>query len=133
MELEVGMYVRTKITDNCNCVYIRKITEIDTGKALLNQICIDEDIIDGWGDERIWIDVEDISKASHNIIDLIEVGDYVNGYLVNEVYNPTGNEVFRIEIERDTLKGHIISDNSQIKSIVTKEQFLSMEYKVGEQ
>lgn len=68
--------------------------------------------------------------SSPNIIDLIEVGDYVNGYLVTDVYKPDGNEVFRIEIERDTLKGHIIDKSSQIKSIVTKEQMEQMEYKV---
>ena len=78
-------------------------------------------------------DVIEIIKSSHNIIDLIEVGDYVNGYLVTDVYKPEGNEVFRIEIERDTLKGHIIDKSSQIKSIVTKEQFESIEYKIGEQ
>lgn len=70
--------------------------------------------------------------ASYKLIDLIDKGDYVNGYLVNFVYKPNGEEVFRIEIERDTLKGHIITKSENIKSIVTKEQFSSMKYEVGE-
>lgn len=75
-----------------------------------------------------------IVKSSPNIIDLIEDGDYVNGYLIEKVY-----DVF--EISHHKLKeAHIryadedfISQlyDTQIKSIVTKEQFSSMEYKVN--
>ena len=128
MRLEVGMYVRTKISDNCNCVYIRKITEIDDERYFFNQICVDEDVVDGWGDERIWIDVEDISKASHNIIDLIEVGDYVNGLLVTRICED--NETNKKYIN---LYGSISEwEEDDIKSIVTKEQFECISYMVGE-
>ena len=68
--------------------------------------------------------------ASHNLIDLIEVGDYVNGYLVRFVYRPNGDETFRIEIEKDGLKDHIISNSNNIKSILTKEQYENNCYKV---
>lgn len=67
-------------------------------------------------------------KSSYNLIDLIEEGDYVNGYLVTFVYKPYGDKVIRIELERDTLKGHIISNSKRIKSVVTKEQFESVKY-----
>lgn len=136
MILEAGMYVRTKITDNCNCVYIRKITEIDNGKALINQICIDEDVFDGWGDERIWIDIEDISKASHSLLGndkepcLIEPGDYVNGEKVIEQ-----NDDLYIKIYNDFYDMYElckITSLANINSIVTKEQFEVMQYKVGE-
>ena len=63
MKLEVGMYVRTK--DNG----IKKINGLYS-KAIFT-------------DTYIRIENKDISKASHNIIDLIEVGDYVNGYKVS--------------------------------------------------
>lgn len=60
-------------------------------------------------------------KSSSNIIDLIEVGDYVNGYEVTS---------------KDQFLGFGNYDwymtNNEIKSIVTKEQFNSMEYKIGE-
>ena len=61
-------------------------------------------------------------KSSPNIINLIEVGDYVNGEIVNEIWKNlvlVGQECRPI-------------NEKYIKSIVTKEQFESMEYKVGE-
>ena len=125
MELKEGMYVKTKITDNCNCVYIRKIIEIEDDSVFnYNQIYIDEAVVDGWGDDRIVIDVEEISKASNNIIDLIEIGDYVNGYKVNRIEE---NYVVINEI----WTGRELLKNEDIKSILTKEQFESMSYKVN--
>ena len=52
----------------------------------------------------------------------IEVGDYVNGEKVTDTWN--GNRI-------ETHRSNFHEDN--IKSIVTKEQFESMEYKVGEE
>ena len=66
-----------------------------------------------------------IEKSSPNIIDLIEVGDYVNGWKVTQITN----SYIEICWGRDSDE-FIKSEN--IKSIVTKEQFKSMEYKVGE-
>ena len=62
-----------------------------------------------------------IVKSSPNIIDLIEVGYYVNGL-----------KVVKIENNILTMQGltHNIGEED-IKSIVTKEQFESIEYKVG--
>ena len=59
--------------------------------------------------------------SSPNIIDLIEVGDYVNGYKVTskDQFLGFGNHDWYMT-------------NDEIKSIVTKEQFESMEYKVGD-
>lgn len=72
-----------------------------------------------------------IIKSSPNIIDLIEVGDYVNGKLVTtaeDVYTTDniyiGKEVF---VNYEEL---IIEED--IKSIVTHEQFSQMEYRIGE-
>lgn len=66
---------------------------------------------------------KDLPKSSPNIIDLIEVGDYVNGLKVEKKYED------RVVINtRDEI---IVWFEYQIKSIVTKEQFKSMEYKVG--
>lgn len=65
-----------------------------------------------------------VVKHSKNIIDLIEVGDYVNGHLV-------------LKVEEDGFllvddKGYTHLAPINIKSIVTKEQFASMEYKIKE-
>ena len=75
------------------------------------------------------VDINKI-KYSPNIIDLIEVGDYVNGYKVLFIDNDLGGEknikCINNEEERECFY------NEDIKSILTKEQFESMEYKVGE-
>ena len=62
-------------------------------------------------------------KASHNIIDLIEVGDYVNGSKVINI----GKETKTIFCEL----GHLTEEyHCKIKSIVTKEQFEAIKYEV---
>ena len=71
---------------------------------------------------------EDIIKSSPNIIYLIEVGDYVNGY---PVFNIEFFEDGKFEIELS--ETYYVDKVEDIKSIVTKESFESMEYKVGEQ
>ena len=122
MKLEEGMYVRLD-----RCQGIAKIDEYDDD---IKRFKLDKVIYDEYVEETFVLDESDIIKASENMIDLIEDGDYVNGYLVTFVYKPDGDKVFRIELERDTLKGHIISKSEQIKSVVTKEQFESIKYEV---
>lgn len=69
-----------------------------------------------FGDEKC------IIKSSPNIIDLIEVGDYVNGNKVDA----KGNK-YVIFYDGD---GDIEVFENDIKSIVTKEQFKEMEYRL---
>ena len=67
-----------------------------------------------------------IIKSSSNIIDLIEVGDYVNGLQVYETgtFGHNGKTFCR-------LYGNVAPFyEDDIKSIVTKEQFKAMEYKI---
>lgn len=64
-------------------------------------------------------------KSSPNIIDLIQVGDYVNGYLVIE--KDINNELRYIDLKNRDMKYAKYLD---IKSILTKEKFESMEYKI---
>ena len=121
-EIEVGEYVRT-ILGNITKVVAVKDTVVWT-----------DDFIDGFGKyhEGI-IKTTDIVKRSKNIIDLIEVNDYVNGEIVlkdnldNLVICPTiiSNGLYNTA---ETYKSKI--KNIDIKSIVTKEQFKSMEYEV---
>lgn len=76
--------------------------------------------------EELFVDI--VEKSSPNIIDLIEVGDYVNGLFICNICTDfegkkrlkTDDEFYEYFYEKD------------IKSILTKEQFESMEYKVGE-
>ena len=121
MELKEGMYVRTK----------------DGAIAKAEQIIDDEihfDIKPIFSDGEClgyrWFYVKDVIKTSNNIIDLIEVGDYVNGkYVYGTGYNTYDD--FGVKTEEDLKHSQVIKEH-EIKSIVTKEQFESMQYKVGE-
>ena len=131
MKLEVGMYVRTKnkiikinqIIENGIRVfeddYGREFEE-ETGKRVIRYI--DKD---GW---NCGLDEDEILKASHNIIDLIEVGDYVNGLLVIRIL-----EDIETKEKYINLYGSLSEwEEEDIKSIVTKQQFESMKYEVKE-
>lgn len=112
LELKENMYVRTK--DGI----IAKVDYIDD-----NTIFFDKDLYRTYSDGINFLEkdnLERIVKASHNIIDLIEVGDYVNGFPV-------------IHKENDILKCGLLVQfkENEIKSIVTKEQMEQMAYKVG--
>ena len=106
MELTPNMYVRTK---NGN---IGKITFISPLDNLMN---LDT--------ENYSIGKHFVEKASHNIIDLIEVGDYANGCkVIKNTLKDGGNIVI--------VQGGNCFTNDDIKTVVTKEQFEAMEYKV---
>ena len=113
MELKEGMYVRytrgaingyvpPRIARIVDCSD-NELIKIDNGQIILRS---------------------DVVKASENIIDLIEVGDYVNGERVNDVNLGNRNYVF--------CGLHRIYAN-EIKSIITKEQFESMKYVIKEE
>ena len=112
MKLEVGMYVRTKNG------FIDKVT-IDYKGYCNNPDCNCKHV----SCEHNYYDEENIIKSSENIIDLIEVGDYVNGYKVTYVYP----NLIKVD-SADIWEIH----TQDIKSIVTKEQFESMKYEVKE-
>ena len=76
-------------------------------------------------------DYDRIVKSSSNIIDLIEVGDYVNDDRVIDIEKyPDGTIELNFYISQGGY--YQIYEDKDIKSIVTKECFESMEYKVGE-
>lgn len=77
-----------------------------------------------------WFDSMAVENFSNNIIDLIELGDYVNGEIVTKIkeWNSLIDGNFRYVV---TCHYEIIRAD-EIKSIVTKEQFKEMEYRVDE-
>lgn len=124
-KLEPNMYVRTKWG------YICKIININDFREPSMKYGVEANYLK----DVMFIGDDDIQKASHNIIDLLEVGDYVNGYIVEEIKRGYDGKIW---IDNGT-RGHdeggeytIWKRNEDIKSIVTKEQFSQMEYKVGE-
>ena len=77
----------------------------------------------------------EIVKHSKNIIDLIEVGDYVNGYRVTESKYKQFDKYYFIDIDCNDISfgwGIGVIPVDEIKSIATHEQFESIEYKVEE-
>ena len=71
---------------------------------------------------------KDFVKASYNIIDILEVGDYVNG---SPICSFKTDEKDRIWIYTDSNYKCGYLEN-EIKKIVTKEQMEQMAYKVGD-
>lgn len=106
-EIKVGEYIKTVAG------YIGKIINFNDGMytARMKDVTID-------------LYIDDIKNHKENIIDLIEVGDYVNGSYV---------EGF---IEKNKFQNKLIIteagmiDNNDIKSIVTREAMKSVEYTI---
>ena len=69
---------------------------------------------------------DEVVSSSENIIDLIEDGDYVNGYKI-----VVKNNIKFVET-KNGLEFFGIFWISNIKSIVTKQQLERIEYEVGE-
>ena len=122
MELKVGMYVRFK--NNKNIQYIGKIVNINEYR----EPCFKYVVQVSWYDDYIFIGDEDILKASFNLIDLIKVGDYVNGEKVTSAEPVDKNDTGRYLGFGDY--DYYIHDNEDIKDVVTKEQFNLMKYVV---
>lgn len=128
MKLEVGIYVRT------DKVGIKKIYEIDNNKTkykYLYKLKNQDD--DGCIDLGALCE-NNIIKASYDIIDLIEVGDYVNGekvlctnckleYIDDD--SETGVNEVANGLELET--GWIYFEH-EVQSILTKEMFDNAKY-----
>lgn len=115
MEINVGIYAR--VTNYENKTVIGKITELIDEQTYL----LDTENEDTSG--QYVIDKND--KHSKDIIDLIEVGDYVNGHKVDEV----SVEQKALWLENRKYFNESINDKD-IKSILTHEQFESNAYTI---
>lgn len=116
MKVEVGMYARTTAGT------IEKIIDVKDSKTygICKKIITDKAVY--FCREEIGI----VKKAGYNIIDLIEVNDYVNGNKVTSIHYKekwlTTNGTEHI---------HVLCDD-QVKTIITKEQLKEIEYRVEE-
>lgn len=129
MKLEVGMYVRTKQGYICKILKLNE-PECDDGYLDFNDI------------NSPRIQEKYIVNASHNIIDLIEVGDVITFkgdkdiYRVNCIPNKENAcEVFWLEFKFDGIEDISISRkcmSNELEYIITKEQFEQISYKVGD-
>ncbi len=119
-EIKVGDYVRTTNKG------IRQIAMINNNKTVNKYLYyIGEDFE---GKSYAYIKTTEILKHSSNLIDLIEIGDIVNGHLVVGKYKDA-NDIDVLVIEDDAFANKTISD---IKTILTYEQYKEHCFKVGE-
>ena len=132
MNLSVGMYVRTKHNG------IGKIVEYinDATHYFFKCYKLDRDCSNC---EEYITKADVIEEPSYNIIDLVRENDFVNGEKVSSIqYDGMGFEHIKCVqtiCKFDDLDNRFYTEtyfNKDIKSIVTKEQFLQMEYKVGD-
>lgn len=102
-EIEVGEYVRTKngVIDKVDALY----------GMIENTVYLKQ--------QSLWFNMDYIVNHSKQLIDLVEVGDYVNGELITDKW--------------DTRISSIRSNFSEedIKTILTKEIYMANCYKVG--
>ena len=119
MKLKVGQFARLKSG------YICKIININDFREPNMKYGVEANYLK----DVMFIGDDDVVKASYSIIDILEIGDYVNGYPICEI----------VEYEIDT-RAIVINDdnksiiwkNQDIKSVITHEQMEQMAYKVGE-
>ena len=126
-DLKVGQYVRFK--DKKGNTYIRKIKEVCTKnpEKMWGAIIIDKN-----ANNVPYVSLKNIVKTSFDVIDILEVGDYVNGYKVSfkdNDYKPFVQCDYPVQ---EGTTNHYRFYEEAIYSIVTKEQFESMSYKFGE-
>ena len=121
--MKIGDYVRTQF-----------------GIGRIEQIEDNSRIVIDYNNPVASVFTDSIIKSSPNIIDLIEVGDYVNGKLVIEHAYQKGRlfvtnlyiggkgfttcEDYSWELTKE--------DEDRIETIVTHEQFENIEYRIGE-
>ena len=107
MNLEIGEYVRTEIGTIGKVVRINEIYfTIENNRGEIDVL------------------YEGNQRHSKNIIDLIEVGDYVNGKEIHEIDE---NRKRLYSYEKDDYN---IILNRDIQRVVTKQQFSNIEYRL---
>lgn len=113
MGLKKEMYVRVKELDSTSIVKVVEIDQFDN---------------EGFkADNNMYYLCSDILKASFDLIDLIEVGDYVNDKKVTSA-DPVNKKVTKRYLDLGDY--YYIDKSEDIQNIVTKEQFEACKYVV---
>ena len=119
-KIEVNEYVRT------NKGRIGKVAEIRLGFNKDLQVYQDIYILDN----GLWTILDYIVKHSKNLIDLIECGDFVNGYKVKAIYLNGATKHIKLDNAYENGQGTRTYEEN-IETILTKELFEANCYKVG--
>jgi hypothetical protein len=130
-EIEVGEYVRTKdgrIAQIKSIDYEAGIYRFDR-IIYINDFRMKEDVL--YSNEMF---KKVIVRHSKQLIDLIEVGDFVNGYKVISVdYDVMNDTTECIELDLNSNYQYNFISIRQIKTILTKEQFETNCYEIKEE
>ena len=122
--IEVNEYVRINM-DNRNCIGIGRVSRIVNETIYVN--------MNNKYNLPVSFQIDKITKHSKQLIDLIEVGDYVNGREVKHLAMFEGFTDYPKLIFVD--ETHLILDdtceNDEIQTILTKERYMANCYKVG--
>ena len=122
--IEVNEYVRINM-DNRNCIGIGRVSRIVNETIYVN--------MNNKYNLPVSFQIDKIVKHSKQLIDLIEVGDIVNGREVKHIAMFEGFPDYPKLIFVD--ETHLIPDdtceNDEIRTILTKEQYMANCYKVG--
>ena len=126
MEIEIGDYVRTK--DG----YIAKAVERDT----TNWLYFDNSIME-LGDDKFsnlneLEQKERVIAHSKNIIDLLEEGDFVNGYYCRYITDINTGEKHLCNYDLNVMQWIPLKDIDVWDNILTKEQYMNNCYVVKE-
>ena len=118
-EIKINEYVRTKrgIIDKVDALY----EMIENTVHLVNQK---------------WFNTNNIVKHSPNLIDIIEVGDYVNESEVLDIMEDMKTGEVHLEMTMNYTNeelGDCTIYNKDIKTVVTKEIMESISYKVKQE
>lgn len=108
--MEVGEYIRTK----------HSIGKFRNFGGLNNELVYFKNC-----DGLKCVNKDEVLKHSKNIIDLIELYDYVNNFLVFDIITYE-NDDKKIQLSTGVLIG-----NNKIENVVTHEQFESRKYEVN--
>lgn len=128
-DIKTGEYVRTR----WGC--IAKFEGIHEGFYEFDNIIMDESCAVR---ENLFVDI--VEKTSPDIIDLIELGDLVRLFMEDNLDKEDTNIFEVIAITRDKKEIGVFTKDCELdfypienlRGIVTKEQFESMEYRIGE-
>ena len=115
-EIEVGSFVRLKQG------YIGTVENINDFREPSMKYAVDIQKRD-----LVFVGDDDIVTHSKIKSEIVEVGDYVNGYYVRKIAN-YNNELCVFDL--NTMQWIPITEIDVFYSIVTHEQFSQMEYKV---
>lgn len=125
MNIEVGMYIRK----NSGVIYQIKESDKHILDIYKKNNCNLKELEENDYDMSLFWIVKNIKKVNKNIIELIEVGDYVNGKKIIEIRkSENGYEYFYFSYCPES---YVKKEDYKITEILTHEQYSANVYRVG--